>query len=117
MGYVSSNFLTFWRRAPTKVVTPEELGFIPQVFMTRDNQIHGGIGDGYHTLEELREVVQRDLDVWEGSGRDPNKWAIAEESKRLLRKMETEQVAKVDYLPKELRGIAEDLRTRATECM
>jgi hypothetical protein len=117
MEDVSSNFLTFWRRQPTKVVTPEELGFNPYYFMTRDCTIHGGIGDGYHTQEELRQVVQNDLDVWEGSGRDPKKWDIAEESKRLLRAMERVEAAKVDYLPKELRGVDEDLRTRATECM
>lgn len=100
------------------MVTPEELGFSPYYFLTRDCSVHqGGIGDGYHTQEELRQVVQNDLDRWEGSNRDPRNWTIAEESRRMLKAMENGEVAKVDYLPKELRNIDEDLRTRATELM
>ena len=118
MGYVSSSFLTFWRRNPDKVVTPEELGFNAYYFLTRDCAVSpGGVGDGFHTQEELRQVVQNDLDVWEGSNRDPRKRDILDESKRLLAAMERVEAAKVDYLPDELRTIDEDLRTRATELL
>jgi hypothetical protein len=99
-------------------VTPEELGFNAYYFLTRDCAVSpGGVGDGFHTQEELRQVVQNDLDVWEGSNRDPRKRDILDESKRLLAAMERVEAAKVDYLPDELRTIDEDLRTRATELL
>ena len=100
------------------MVTPEELGFNAYYFLTRDCSVSpGSIGDGFHTQEELRQVVQNDIDVWEGSNRDSKKRDILDESKRLLAAMERVEAARVDYLPKELRGVDEDLRTRATELL
>jgi hypothetical protein len=97
------------------VGTAENLGYVPSVFMERDNSVHeGGIGDGYHTQDELRAVIQRDIDIYDRSGQN---WDHLQESRRMLQSMQNANIDVVDYLPEQLRGVPKELRTRAVDVM
>ena len=101
------------------MVRAESLGYAPYLFLTRDCSLSPeGVGDGFHTQEELRQVIQNDVDAYERSSKDTLKWNQLQQSRRMLNAMTQADVSAVDYLPEILsNAIDDELRPRAVELL
>jgi hypothetical protein len=101
-----------------RVGTPEDVGMSPSYFLTRDCSVHeGGIGDGIHTHEELRRVIQNDVDAYERSGHGRSEWDRLQESRRILEAMDRAKVEAVNYLPAPVRDVSDVLRPCVVQLM